>query len=200
MDTSDMTRVMQLAQAAKADDKLRAFLDKGLLEDLFIADPTKVDRHQLRKVLGLSPLAFEATVDAALTLQQLIAAARFNWVNGVITPATFQFSASGTTRFRFELIEPEAMYTPSPVAAELVASKGWKPATLEAGLAFAAEYPQEQLRMPIPLLGSLGKVKGLSHLCLLGSDDGRRFLTTTSWSEGWQRPCAFLGMQEVPAA
>lgn len=151
---------------------------------------------------GLSEEAvseFVSVVNFDETLPQMIAAAKFDWVNSNITPERFPICGSGTKKYAFKLYEPKRMPSSEAVGA-LMEADGFPAAGHEAGLAFARDFPKEQLKRPIVLLGSSAEVYGDRHiLCLYGSDAGR-YLSLYYWADDWHDDWGFLGAREVSAA
>ena len=159
----------------------------------------------LREGLPQQPLAasvpkdFLAEVNFKQTLPQMIKAANFDWVNSDITPEHFPVVGKGKKKFRFKLYEPKRFIS-SEDAVAMMAADGFPAARHEAGLAFAREYPGEQLKHPIPLLGSSAKgyrVRCVSYLRRYGT---LRYLDLSGWAGDWYDAYAFLGAQEISGA
>ncbi len=156
-------------------------------------------RDDLRKFLGLSPLELHALVNYGLTLPQMIDAAHFDFIKGDITPERFPVKGSGMTRYKFKIFEPKRNIS-SEDAVEMMRKDGFPAVRHEAGLAFAREFPNEQLKRPIALLGSPAKWYNESNvICLLKGDAGRH-LHLRYWRLLWSARWGFLGAQEVSGA
>ncbi len=156
-------------------------------------------RDDLRKFLGLSPLKLHAIVNYGLTLPQMIAEGKFNWINGDIISERFPIKGSGMTRYKFKIFEPKCNIS-SEDAVEMMRKDGFPAVRHEAGLAFAREFPNEQLKRPIALLGSSAKWYNENNvICLLKGDTGRH-LHLRYWRLLWSARWGFLGAQEVSGA
>jgi hypothetical protein len=137
------------------------------------------------------------TVDHSLTLEQMIAAGNYDWVNSEITAECFPVKEGGTE----ELI-PEIVHfgrdTPSSEAVVVELDKrGLRPGDHAELLAFGAAYPDEQRKYPIVALGSSAQVSGRRYVLCLGRYGSRRHLNLDWWSDGWDGDCRFLAFRKV---
>jgi hypothetical protein len=145
------------------------------------------------------PQDFIAEVDFGQTLSQMIKAAAFDWTNSDITEKRFPVVGDGKKKYRFKLYEPKRLISSEDVVA-MMAADGFPAARHEAGLAFARDFPGEQLKRPIALLGSSAKVSGFRYVSYLDRNGAKRFLSLYYWAGGWRDFWAFLGAQEVSGA
>ncbi len=146
-----------------------------------------------------TPLEISAFVNFRLTLQQMIDEARFDWVNSGITAKHFPIIGSSTKKYTFKIFEPKRDIS-SYDAVELMRNDGFPAARHEAGLAFAREFPNEQMKFPIALLGSPSKWFGSRHIVCLGGDGAKRDLNLCYWLHAWRGRWGFLGAQEISGA
>lgn len=146
-----------------------------------------------------SALDFLAEVDFGQTLPQMIDAAHFDWVNSDITAKRFPVEGSGKKKYHFKPYEFKRSIS-SEDATALMTKDGFPPARHEAGLAFARDFPNEQLKHPIALLGSSAEVGGYRYVLCLYRRDAERNLGLYDWAYGWHGYWAFLGAQEVSGA
>ncbi len=188
LSTTQLTQLEQLRKDAVTD--VEEAIEAGTLPA----------REDLRKFLGLSPLELHAIVNYGLTLPQMIVEGEFNWVNSNITPERFPIKGSGMTRYKFKIFEPKRNIS-SEDAVEMMRKDGFPAVHHEAGLAFAREFPNEQLKRPIALLGSSAKWYNENNvICLLKGDAAGRHLHLRYWRLLWSARWGFLGAQEVSGA
>ncbi|TSC89876.1 MAG: hypothetical protein G01um10143_366 [Parcubacteria group bacterium Gr01-1014_3] len=156
-----------------------------------LRDPTRV----ARKVTGN---CFEVTMDCSRTLEQMIAEARFSWVNPEITAERFPVKGAGKSKVCVELFSyPEAM-TSELVLIDL-AMRGLEPAPIEVGLALSRENPDLQRLSLIPMFGSVWIDPGSMRKyvpTLGGTWDGGRRLDMMLHKNYWFTPCRFLVLRK----
>ncbi len=97
--------------------------------------------------------AFPVTVDYRWSLDAMIKAGRYDWVNSDITAKHFPVKP-GPTEVSIELVYFDRAMTSDDVLAEL-ARRGLWPATLPELLAFGAKYPEKQREFSIVALASV---------------------------------------------
>ena len=132
-------------------------------------------------------------VNYGLTLEQMIAAGKYDWGCDDITAKRFSIEGVGTGEFEAKLFHFDR-YIPSDHAKSLIEEAGYEPAKIEHLLAFGAAYPDEQWKYPIVALGSVGEIAGFGFRfvpCLCGFRF-RRDLSMDWWSGGWDSNCRFL--------
>ncbi len=152
----------------------------------------------LQKFLGLSLQEFQAVLESGVTIEQLIASARFNRVNPDIA-SNFPINPKAVGSYHFKLCEPKKSISAEAVRDMMIAD-GFPPARHEAGIAFARKYPREQLKRPIALLGSFARVRGGRFVVCLDGDGSERDLCLYRWGGGWDGRWGFLGAQQISAA
>jgi hypothetical protein len=137
-------------------------------------------------------------VDFGHSLENMIAAGRYDWTNSDITAKKFPVIGNGKKKFRNRLFHFNHG-TSSEDAVATMERESFAPATHVHGLAFGAAFPNEQRMYPIACLGSsLGRLDRLV-VCLDGSGTGRA-LRLCYWYDGWDGDWRFLGVQEVSDA
>jgi hypothetical protein len=139
------------------------------------------------------------SVDFGKSLQDMIAAGKYDWVNPNITADKFPVEGSGTKKFRSKLFDFDR-YISSEDAVEAMKSEKFDPATHVHGLAFGAAFPHEQLKHPIACLGSSAQVYGGRSVVCLGRDGAGRGLRLCRWHVDWRDAWRFLAVQEVSGA
>jgi hypothetical protein len=142
---------------------------------------------------------FAAIVNFDETLPEMIAAGQFDWTNGDITPERFPIRGSGQKKYAFKLYEPKRTLS-SEAAVALMEADGFPAASHEAGLAFARDFPKEQMKRPIAILGSSAEVRGYRFVLFLYGGGAGRDLRLRYWARDWHDYWGFLGAREVSAA
>ena len=198
MTSSQLGKFAKLAgQKEVTSERAQLLYGSGLQADLFeVEDPSTIDRDAFRKFLGLSPLEFLSIVDFDQTLPEMIAAADFDSVNSNITSERFPVVGSGKKNFRFKIYKPKRFIS-SEAADEMMRKDGFLAARHESGLAFARDFPNEQRKRPIALLGSSAKVSRDRCVSCLRWSGAERDLDLRYWQVGWGGGWGFLGAQEV---
>jgi hypothetical protein len=159
----------------------------------------QVIRAGLPGTPGEAASEFSAIVNFDETLPEMIAAGQFDWTNGDITPERFPVRGNGQKKYAFKLYEPKRTLSSEAVIA-LMEADGFPAASHEAGLAFARDFPKEQLKRPIATLGSSAEVDGHRYVLCLHRNGAERFLFLSIWANDWSGRWGFLGAREVSAA
>jgi hypothetical protein len=139
------------------------------------------------------------TVDFGQTLEQMIAAGKYDWTNSDITAARFPVKGTGIKKFRNKLFHFDRDIS-SKAAAAAMRKEGFEPATHMHGLAFGAAFPDEQRKYPIACLGSSAQVFGSRYVVYLYRLGAGRYLRLSLWVVDWLDLWRFLGVQEVSDA
>jgi hypothetical protein len=142
---------------------------------------------------------FSIAVDYGKTLQDMIAAGRYDWVNSNITAKKFPVEGTGTRTFRTRLFHFGSNIS-SEDAVAAMEKESFTPATHIHGLAFGATFPDEQRKYPIACLGSSARVDFRRYVVGLGRSGAKRALHLCYWYGGWRGGWRFLAVQEVSAA
>ena len=137
---------------------------------------------------------YQLTVDYSQSLEGMIKAGKYDWVNSNITRDNFPTNHHGMQTIEVELIHFGKELTTQEIEVELE-NQSLRPATLEELLAFGAKYPDKQREYSIVALGS-GWVGpgGCRYVpCLYGFVDGRRLdLDWDDPDDQWLDRCRFL--------
>jgi hypothetical protein len=133
-------------------------------------------------------------VDYGRSLQDMIAAGKYDWVNRDITPEKFPVEGTGSKKFRTKLFDFGRNIS-SEDALTAMKKEKFLPGSHVHGLAFGATFPEEKRKYRIVCLGSSAQVYGRRYVvCLRGSGAG---LDLYRWDGGWEGRWRFLGVQEV---
>lgn len=174
-----------------------------------VLDPEAVRSHLASKtasheavarLLAQSPLVlsgdnYPITVDYNLSLEQMIAAGHYDWVNADITSNHFPVG-SGTATLEGRLVHYGKNMSSEAVLADLD-QNGLRPATLAELLAFGAKYPELQRQFPIIELGSLWQSPGGGRDVACLDRDGRKRSLDLGWfGSDWHGSCRFLAFRK----
>ena len=161
------------------------------------------NRAALRKVLRTALLpntqsigpTYPVTVNYGLSLEEMIAAGRYNWKNGDITAEHFPMNGDGTKEVVTELIHFNN-YTESDKALRELDRRGFRPATIEELLAFGAKYPELQRQFPIVALGSIWRHLSDRYVPYLWSFTSGRYLRLYWFGVRWSVYYRFLAVRK----
>ncbi|MBI2030537.1 hypothetical protein HYT05_02860 [Candidatus Kaiserbacteria bacterium] len=145
---------------------------------------------------GVNPGIFRLTVDYTQTLEQMIAAGRYDWKNSDITAERFSLVGDGVVDFEIKLFHFKRSIS-SEDADEAIKNDGWESAKIEHLLAFGAKYPEEQRKFPIVGLGSSAQVSGGRYVPCLYGGDSLRCLDLAWWGGGWAGYYRFLAVRKL---
>lgn len=138
-----------------------------------------------------SDCSYPVTVNYGLTLEQMIAAGRYDWANGEIDKAGFVINGHGDLAVNLELAYPGRNILSDGFIANLD-PEIHRVATAEEGLAFGAKYPEIQRQYPIVILGSVGQIEGEGYVLGLYCSDTERDLHLYWYGHDWGILCRFL--------
>ena len=141
---------------------------------------------------------FPVTVDYTQTLDQMIAAGKYDSVNSDITDKHFPSPSIPTglppstgsgqatkAEIKLELV-PFNRTIGSNEAIQKLEQQGLRPATIHELLVFGATYPEEQRKFPVVALGSVWQYwydnRYVPYLC---SNDSRRSMDLHWFGYGW---------------
>ncbi|MDO8493233.1 MAG: hypothetical protein Q7S19_01675 [bacterium] len=173
------------------ENRVQALVDSGVLADILESDPTKVDRNELRKFLGLTPTELEVLIDYTQTLEQMITAGHYDWANSDITAKRFPLKGEGKVARKAYLVHFDHGISSENAIKELD-KQGKRPATIEELLAFGAKYPEIQRKFPVVALGSSAKVDGDRSVAYLDRYGSARRLHLVWWDGDWNANYRFL--------
>lgn len=182
----------------QSTERMQAILGSGVISDVFDPKATLANRFAVRQALGLGPLPSEPIVlmvDYGQTLEQMIAAGRYDWKNDDITAKLFPIEGKGTVEFEAVLFHFDKDIS-SDNAKKQIEEAGYEVGKIEHILSFGANYPEEQRKFPIVGLGSVGKVNGYRNVPCLNEDDSKRYLYLYWWVDDWSAGYCFLGVRQ----
>ena len=187
----------------------------GILKDLFAKLNGKDGNtwwEMLKKFLRKEPCwvsnAVEAVVgatvvyvvDCALSLDRMIKAGKYDWVNSDITEERFPVNSIADAEWEFKMFHfDRSISSPDAVTGITAddATKPWQPAGIEHLLTYGKNNPDEQRKHPIVALGSVGEVNGCRGVPYLGRCGSERSLDLVYWDGDWGACCRFLAVRKV---
>jgi hypothetical protein len=137
------------------------------------------------------------TVNYAQTLEEMIAAGKYDWLKSDIKAKNFPVDGKGTSAVNIELVHFNRTMHSDEALAELNKMGLLRPANLPELLAFGATYPDKQREFPIVALGSVwrGHGGGRGVACLDCGGSERRLLLR--WGEfGWRARYRFAAVRK----
>lgn len=194
-------QMLNLAREANVSlEALQSLYATGLLSDLLKAEnPVAVDREAFRKLLGLDPLQLRITVDYRMSLQQMILAGHYDWVNDGITLERFPIVGDGVVECETKLFHFNRRIS-SEVADEEIRTADkrspWESAKIEHLLAFGATFLEMQRKFPIVGLASSCEVRGGRGVPDLWGGDSGRSLSLDWWDGDWYGGFRFLAVRK----
>jgi hypothetical protein len=188
-------------------DIFQARLD-GILADVFDPNAVMPDREDLRKLLQLGPQIPEVIilgVDFSRTLETLITAGKYDYVNSDITAARFPIEGSGIEEFEFDLFHPNRDISSDDAIKEMKEDKNdparpWEPAKIEHLLVFGEAHPDVQRKFPIVALGSVAEIDGDRHAPFLNEGGSKRHLHLYWSGNDWNARYRFLRVRKKVSA
>lgn len=129
------------------------------------------------------------------TLDQMIAAGRYDWKNGDITAKNFPVVGNGNREFVPEVVHFDRNISSDDAEKELD-KLGFRAATDEELLAFGAIFPEVQRKFPIVALGSVALVGGFRRVVCLGGGGAGRYLSLRWRDDDWLALCRFLAVRK----
>jgi len=183
----------------------------GLLADMLEPDANLDNRKGVREALKLGPLprgdqnvATAGTaimVDYSLTLEQMMAAGKFDWLNNDINSDQFPIQGEGQVGYEVKLFhfnENVSSQDAEKKIKEADTASPWEPGRIEHLLAFGTRYPEEQRKHPILALGSVGNATffGKRNVPYLYRRVTGRSLHLDWWSNEWHPFYHFLAVRK----
>jgi hypothetical protein len=158
----------------------------------------RITRESLQAFLenpsGANGNLFTVTIDYSRTLDEMIAAGRYDWKSSDITATHFPIDGSGTVEAKVSLVRIGRYATTREVEKHLD-GLGLKSARIEHLLAFGKRYPDKQRECQIVALGSAWEYHpGYCVGPFLVGDAESRHLNV-NWIApglGWDECCHFL--------
>jgi len=143
------------------------------------------------------------TVDYGKSLEEMIAAGNYDWVNGNITAKKFSIEGTGNVQYEPKVFHFDRYISSEDAVAAIKADdrqNPWEPAKIEGLTAYGTKNPEEQRQYPIIGLGSVAEVGGDRGVPGLGRSGARRSLGLYWWGGGWGGRCRFLAVRNLPSA
>ena len=147
--------------------------------------------------------AGQIAVDYNQSLQQMIDAGKYDWVDDDITTKRFPLVGKGVIQFETKVFYFDRRIFSKSVVAAIEANDQhtpWKPAAIEHLLAYGAKNPDEQRQYPIIGLGSVAEVFGSRDVPDLRRLGAERVLGLDWWGGDWGGGCRFLAVRPLSSA
>jgi hypothetical protein len=142
-------------------------------------------------------------VDHSKSLQDMIAAGTYDWVNNNIPPRRFPIAGTGIVKFEPKLFHFDREISSEDVVKAIIADdrkNPWEPAKIEHLLAYGATFPEHQRQHPIVGLGSVAEVDSDRRVPCLDRDGAERDLYLYWWDRGWDGRYRFLAVRTLSSA
>lgn len=138
---------------------------------------------------------YAVTVDYNKTIEQMVAAGKYDWKNNDINSRNYAHNKSGIERPTIEVVHLNKSLSSEDVVDELD-RMGLRPATTAELLALGEQHPDLQRQWWIVALGSVASFGGLRHVpCLSGRGSGRG-LGLRWWDGRWGAYCRFAAVRK----
>ena len=131
-------------------------------------------------------------INYSKSVEELVKAGKYAYVNSDITSDIFPSSESGTANLEAVIFEPKG-YSSSEGILKEMETVGLKPATLKELLEFGIKYPKEQLKHYVVALGSVWRYPfGGRHVPYLWGYVSERRLDLLWFDSSWDQDDRFL--------
>ncbi len=172
-----------LRKKGVSNEQIHELVKDGEAPDALIEKIASVLAETIQDAANL----FCVTVDYSMTIEQMIAAGRYDWQNNDVNDKHFPIPPSKRVRqeVAIKLVQFDSNMESEEVLRELD-KMGLRPAELPELLAFGAAYPEKQREFPIVALGSVWHDwDGDRGVACLYRDADKRNLDLDWWSGGW---------------
>jgi hypothetical protein len=141
---------------------------------------------------------FPITVDYSRTLEEMIKAGKYDYVNSSINSTNFPIdqSKSGTETLEAVIVHLDKYVKDTETVLKLMDKKGLRPATLPELLALGEQYPELQREPLLFALGSRSRLGVGWYIPCLDGWGGKRGLVLGWWSGVWNGGCRFLAFRK----
>jgi len=175
----------------------------GSSEDIHrLATPDgRLTIREMAKLAVRKPIivGYPVTIDHDQTLEQMIAAGRYDWKNGDINAKHFPLTGTGRVEVTLELIHLNRVINTNDALKE-IDQRGYRPATIAELLALGASQPELQRQFPIIALGSVWRHPlGDRVVAYLHKSVSKRRLNLCWISDVWGEVCRFLVVRNLQA-
>jgi len=189
-----LTKLIEtMRQKQMTPERFNSLLSSGILADVLDPNACLGNREAVRTALGLGILVcdvFRLTVDYGQSLEQMIAAGHYDWVNSDITAKRFPIEGKGVVEFEGRYFHFNRGISSENAIKEIEAAS-WKPAKIEHVLSHGKTSPEEQHKFPI-----IG-LDGDRRVPVLGRGGSGRDLNLGWFGRGWDPFARFLAVREV---
>jgi len=146
---------------------------------------------------GKTANSFKVTVDYDRTIEEMVAAGKYNWSNSDINAKNFPISAKGKVEVNIEPVHFKRRMRSDEVLRELD-KQGLRPATLPELAALGEQHPELQREFhQIVALGSICNVwGGQGTTCLYGDSSNRQFGLYRDDGSNWHDYCRFAAVRK----
>ncbi len=214
--TAQISKLTEITeQKGVTPGRFQHVLASGILADVLEAGADLSNREEVRKALklgllppgapkaGNSPEEFKLVLDFSMTLEQMVAAGKYDWKNDDIIAQQFSVAGEGQIEYEAKLFNFERSVSSEDAEKgirDAVPAGRWEPGKIEHLLAFGAAYPEEQRQNPIVCLGSVsnGKVFGQRQVPYLYRRVIGRSLHLDWYGNSWHPLYRFLGVRKMP--
>ena len=153
------------------------------------------DKSAIISGMGNDSNLYSITVNYSLSLEEMVAAGRYDWKNNDITAKHFSVKGEGVVDVDIELVHfDRVMDSSDEVIREL--NVGLRPAKIEELLAFGAKYPDVQRQFPIVALGSVWQHLDDRHVPFLWGYSDERYLYLDWFGDRWRGNFRFLAVRK----
>ncbi|MEK7622088.1 MAG: hypothetical protein AAB415_02820 [Patescibacteria group bacterium] len=185
------------------------------LRESFASEIAEFANHRALELL--KPLAVETMIanhrrlitvnygpaDKPRTIEEMIAAGRYDWGNKDITADHFPISGVGIVAYEPKLFHFDEDISSDEAERRIKAddlTNPWEPARIEHTLSYGAAFPEDQRKFLIVGLGSVALINGSRCVvCLYGRGSLRR-LGLFGRGGGWPGVCRFLAVRQISVA
>jgi hypothetical protein len=132
------------------------------------------------------------------SIEDLIKAVNYNWVDKNIASANFPAQRSGKMDIEIEFIHFERVMRTEEALAEFD-RRGYRAAEIRELLVFIEQYPNFQRDFPIAALGSIWRNPTGESYCAWLTGDGFQRLLGLYWIDAvWHANCRFAAVRKYP--
>lgn len=191
-----------LRQKGMTPERFNLILSRGIFADVCDSSAC-LDRDAIRIALKLGVVMPDPTpfmVNYGQSLEQMIGAGCYDWVNSDITAKRFPIIGEGIVEFEARLFLFNRGISSEKAVDEIKNADSvnpWNPGKIEHILAFGAKCPEEQRKYPVVSLGSVARVRGRRRVPYLYRDRARRDLNLRWWDGDWDDVCRFLAVRKL---
>lgn len=140
---------------------------------------------------------YPVSINYGLSLEEMIAAGRYDWKNDDITAKHFPERGEGVSDIEIQLVHFNRVMGSSDEVIREFDKMGLRPASIEELLAFGAKYPDVQRQFPIVALKSLWRrLRGHRYVPYLDRNVHERCLYLYVFEGGWYENYRFAAVRK----